>query len=143
MVLPAPGGPVIVVSGPRAPSAISLSTRGRATTQPGRVGTVILDIRIGLSAPVGTLGRMTPCGSVLIPIRIILSPGGCRRPAMRSRVSPVSCIVRQAGLNLLIPHPLSPLYAGEKSSPFENLTRVRNSPVVSGARPAVKRDVGT
>jgi hypothetical protein len=71
IVLPAPGGPVTVVSGPRTPSVIRLSTRGRGTTQPGRVGTVILDVRIGSSAP---FERAAPRALVTIPIRMVLFP---------------------------------------------------------------------
>src|ERR1700730_17560052 len=58
MVLPDPGGPVTVVSGPRAPSAMSLSICGRRTAQEGGRGMVIFDIRTGSSAPVACpLGR--------------------------------------------------------------------------------------
>src|SRR5205814_4115023 len=52
IVLPAPGGPVTVVMGPRAPRAMSLSSLGRGTSQPGTPGTVILDVRSGSPVPV-------------------------------------------------------------------------------------------
>src|SRR6266568_9382861 len=48
-VLPVPGGPTSAVSGPRAPSAMSRSTRGRGTDHPGRLGTVILYLRMEAS----------------------------------------------------------------------------------------------
>jgi hypothetical protein len=50
IVLPAPGAPVITVSGFRAPAAMSLLIRGRCTVQPGTPGAVIFDVRTGSSA---------------------------------------------------------------------------------------------
>ena len=46
MVLPAPGGPLITVSGPCLPASIRASIRGRPTSHGGRAGAVILDARI-------------------------------------------------------------------------------------------------
>ena len=63
-----PGGPVTVVSVPRAPFSMSLSMRGRLIAQSGRPGMVILDIRTG--SPPACLGpRAAPRTWVLgIPV---------------------------------------------------------------------------
>ncbi len=50
VVFPAPGGPVITVSGPAAPSATRVSRRGRATIQAGSRGAENLDARTRSSA---------------------------------------------------------------------------------------------
>jgi hypothetical protein len=91
MVLPEPAGPVIVVSGPRAPSVMSLSICGRRTAQAGGLGTVIFDIRTGSSAPATwPLGRAAreselddigvlpdPADSVAAPVSWPQSPLPC------------------------------------------------------------------
>ena len=64
-----PGGPVTVVSGPRAPSAISLSICGRPTAQAGTLGIVILEVRTGSSAPLAwALERPPERAPVLVTI---------------------------------------------------------------------------
>src|ERR1035437_3827283 len=83
IVLPAPGGPVTVVSGPRAPSAMSLSIRGRGTTQPGRPGMVILVVRTGSSPLVACpFGRPGPRALMLGTVETCRCPsrlaGGLR-----------------------------------------------------------------
>src|SRR5215831_1222061 len=60
MVLPAPGGPVTEVSGPRAPSARSLSMRGRMTAQPGTAGIVTFDVRTGSPESPSPWNRAVP-----------------------------------------------------------------------------------
>src|SRR6516225_3430843 len=68
MVLPAPGGPVTTVSGPRAPSAIRRSIRLRGTTHPGTRGGASLDIRTGSSARAACRrAGARACMSELIP----------------------------------------------------------------------------
>src|SRR5260370_10095875 len=82
IVLPAPGGPVTVVIGPRAPSAMSFSMRGRGTAQPGRPGMVILDINTGSSLPVAcALERAGPRAAVLVTFAI--NSPGLRPPTSR------------------------------------------------------------
>src|SRR6266567_714922 len=51
IVLPAPGGPVNAVTGPRAPWAMSAWMRGRGISHSGTPGTVTLDARSGSPAP--------------------------------------------------------------------------------------------
>src|SRR5260370_30554644 len=70
IVLPAPGGPVTTVSGPRAPSAIRRSIRLRGTTQPGTLGGASLDVKTGSSARAACRRPGPPaCLSELIPPR--------------------------------------------------------------------------
>src|SRR6266496_4451869 len=67
IVLPAPGGPVMTVSGVRAPCAMSLLIRGRWTAQPGTPGAVIFEARTGSSAPVRCqLDRAGPRADALV-----------------------------------------------------------------------------
>src|SRR5215813_8304195 len=79
IVLPAPGGPVITVSGPRAPSAIRRSIRLRGTTQPGTLGGASLDVSNGSSAR-GACRRLgaRACSSELIPSDLRTREEVCR-----------------------------------------------------------------
>src|SRR5260370_1732441 len=75
IVLPAPGGPVTVVMGPRAPRAMSRSIRGRGISHSGTPGTVTLDVRSGSPAPAA--GRPWPAVAsmaALVAIAIPLFP---------------------------------------------------------------------
>src|SRR5438552_3081046 len=119
IVLPAPGGPVTVVSGPRTPSVISLATRGRGTTQPGRVGTVILDVRIGSSVP---FERAALCALVTIPIRVVLFP--------LATIGGQPCARGAEGMQGLDGPTAPPLFLSRRRvrrhHPSPNLTRVTN-----------------
>src|SRR5262249_62348790 len=79
IVLPAPGGPVITVSGPRAPSAIRRSIRLRGTTQPGTLGGASLGVINGSSAR-GACRRLSapPPISELIPSDLPTRGEACR-----------------------------------------------------------------
>src|SRR5215831_11343671 len=73
-VLPMPGGPMSAVSGPRTPSAMSRSSLGRGTAQPGRPGTVILDLRMDPSAaarvgerPIEPVAELAAIGKPPVP----------------------------------------------------------------------------
>src|ERR1700677_736163 len=135
MVFPPPGGPVTVVSGPRAPSAMSLSTLGRFTTQPGMAGGVILDIRIGSSRPAGPL-RGTACRSVAIStalLSFLLALGGGQLRIWEWRA---------AGLGKASQSPCSlfPLREGEFTPPFAKYHQGEESSAVNGVRRAIPRD---
>src|SRR2546430_15508652 len=70
IVLPAPGGPVTIVSGHhRVPSAISLVIRGRGTAQCGTSGGVIFEVRIG--SPTDMAGRRPRVDAWLAPSAVI------------------------------------------------------------------------
>src|SRR6201987_1863620 len=84
IVLPAPGGPVTMVMGPRAPRAMSLSSLGRATSQPGTPGTGILDARSGSPVPVACRAEPPAAGAAaLVIIGITFSSAG--PPVTRAR----------------------------------------------------------
>src|SRR4029077_6545718 len=73
IVLPAPGGPVTIVSGHhRVPSAISLVIRARGTAQCGTSGGVIFDVRIG--SPEETVARRPRVEAWLAPSAVTYCP---------------------------------------------------------------------
>ena len=81
IVLPAPGGPVTMVMGPSAPWAMSLSSLGRGTSQPGTPGTVILDARTGSPVPVACRAAPPAAGAAaLVTIGTTFSSADDRLP---------------------------------------------------------------
>src|SRR5947207_2932801 len=107
IVLPAPGGPVTIVSGHhRVPSAISLVIRGRGTAQCGTSGGVIFEVRIG-SPDDTVVARRPRVDTWLAPSAVIyVPPGRCWRaftpqnhptPAVRCAHHAISMKVRILG----------------------------------------------
>src|ERR1700722_5247026 len=91
IVLPAPGGPVTMVSGARVLSAMMAESRRRGTAQSGRPGTVILDMRTGSPCPAGGPSRRVTVrgrelASIAHPLFLAADPG---QPGA-SPVTPVS-----------------------------------------------------
>src|SRR5689334_3581319 len=87
IVLPAPGGPVTIVSGHhRVPSAISLVIRARGTAQCGTSGGVIFEVRIG--SPEGTVARRPRVDAWLAPSAVMYVPPGRRRRAFTPQNHP-------------------------------------------------------
>src|ERR1700729_949449 len=82
IVLPAPGGPVTVVTAFWVPSAISLSIRGRETSQLGTPGTVILDVRSGSPAP--AVCRAVLVGAGIAALVAMWSPSRIGEPLTAS-----------------------------------------------------------
>src|SRR5580700_7604781 len=82
IVLPAPGGPVTVVTGPRAPWAMSASMRGRGMSHSGTPGTVTLDARSGSPGPAA--GRPEPAVAVRATL-VIIDTASARRQASGRR----------------------------------------------------------
>src|SRR5437773_2957438 len=123
IVLPAPGGPVSAVTGPRAPWAMSAWMRGRGISHSGIQGTVTLDARSGSPAPAvcrpepavsGTVTLATIAPPPLPPShhRLATAASGSRRPSPPAqRASP--------------PDTRSRMHPGDPSSPSGDLTRVR------------------
>src|SRR5580693_4417629 len=136
MVLPAPGGPVIMVSGAGGLSAMMAAIRRRGTAQSGRPGAVILDTRTGSPSPAeGPSSRVAVRGRDLASIANTLFLGGrSRRPGACPRDT------RQRRDRICARSGSSAAYTsrtpGDLSSPRPDLTRVTHpvdSPAWSGA----------
>src|SRR6202035_3828030 len=84
IVLPAPGGPVNAVTGPRAPWAISAWMRGRGISHSGTPGTVTLDARSGSPAP--AVCRPEPTVSGMVTLVTIATTSAPRRAAVAGRL---------------------------------------------------------
>src|SRR5579863_6137249 len=83
IVLPAPGGPVTVVTGPRAPWAMRAWMRGRGMSHSGTPGTVTLDARSGSPGPAGCRAGPAVTGMATLVTIVTASASG------RSPVCPV------------------------------------------------------
>src|SRR5215472_16985021 len=84
IVLPAPGGPVSAVTGPRAPWAMSAWIRGRGISHSGTPGTVTLDARSGSPAP--AVCRPEPAVSGMVTLVTIATASTPRRAAVAGRL---------------------------------------------------------
>ena len=72
MVFPAPGGPLTMVSRPCLPASTRSSIRGRGTSQPGRAGGTILEVRM-VSSGLGVRCRVGLAAAPFGP-EVIVTP---------------------------------------------------------------------